>query len=373
MGAGGATPRGVFPPVPTRAEPSRGVGPLLPGDPHSQRVPLTCRGSPPPLSHKQGGDKWQQRGCVPSEAPRGAQQWLGAFGEQRPPPKQPPRVTSCHGCAGSEWEEDVTGAQTNLEVSQSDTLGLAPTCPYRDRCRGTPSPSPRPRWPFQEQPPAVPRGLGGFWGSPAASNLQEKQPPILGLACPALSRLPNPSHMVSISLGSAGACSAVSELTFPCLSMRLLARDARPSPRPWSSPALPVRTRLSRPRGGCGEAGAGSCLCSALKLQPGRASRRSLPGEVPAPACLLFPRRCSPPRSFPRWDSPTGQCWGRPQNAALSPQSAPRRRWSEVWARCHGKGWDPGCSSDPMAVPLTPCRLSGPLRVILIVPPCLRN
>lgn len=218
-----------------------------------------------------------------------------------------------------------------------------------------------------------PLWAAGFWGSPAASNLQEKQPPILGLACPALSRLPNPSHMVSISLGSAGACSAVSELTFPCLSMRLLARDARPSPRPWSSPALPVRTRLSRPRGGCGEAGAGSCLCSALKLQPGRASRRSLPGEVPAPACLLFPRRCSPPRSFPRWDSPTGQCWGRPQNAALSPQSAPRHRWSEVWARCRGKGWDTGCSSDPMAVPLTPCRLSGPLKVILIVPPCLRN
>lgn len=112
----------------------------------------------------------------------------------------------------------------------------------------------------------TPRGWGFWGGASLPRTARGKQPHVPALACPALSRIPNPSHMVSISLGSAGACSAVSELTFPCLSVQLLARDARPSPRPWSSPALPVRTRLSRPRGGCGESGDGSCLCSALKL-----------------------------------------------------------------------------------------------------------
>lgn len=302
MGAGGATPRGVFPPVPTCAEPSRGLGPLLPGDPRSQRVPLTCRGSPPPLSHEQGGDKWQQRGCVPSEAPRGAQQRLGAFGEQRPPPQTTP---TCHLMPRVRRERVGGGRDRSPNQPGSFSIrhsGLGPDVSVQGSLPGHPLAVPTAPLALPGAAIRHPPWAAGFWGSPAASNLQEKQPPIPGLACPALSRLPNPSHMVSISLGSAGACSAVSELTFPCLSMQLLARDARPSPRPWSSPALPVRTRLSRPRGGCGEAGAGSCLCSALKLQPGRASRRSLPGEVPAPACLLFPRRCSPPRSFPRWD-----------------------------------------------------------------------
>lgn len=170
--------------------------------------------------------------------------------------------------------------------------------------------------------PSCPSGshhprAGGLWGSPAASKLQEKQPPIPGLA---LSCLPNPSHMVSISLGSAGACWALSELTFPCLSMQLLARAARPSPRPWSSPALPVRTRLSQPRGGCGEAGAGSCLCSALKLQPGPASHRSLPGEVPAPACLLFPRLCHRSALHPDGIHPWGSAGDSPKTGLFHPK-----------------------------------------------------
>lgn len=104
------------------------------------------------------------------------------------------------------------------------------------------------------------RGIwGGIWGisvavafffelcpgpasSRAASRRLGEQPHGPALACPALSRIPNPSHMVSISLGSAGACSAVSELTFPCLSMRLLARAARPSRAPGPPRAAPSDT-----------------------------------------------------------------------------------------------------------------------------------
>lgn len=78
--------------------------------------------------------------------------------------------------------------------------------------------------------------------SRAASRRLGEQPHGPALACPALSRIPNPSHMVSISLGSAGACSAVSELTFPCLSMRLLARAARPSRAPGPPRAAPSDT-----------------------------------------------------------------------------------------------------------------------------------
>lgn len=206
----------------------------------------------------------------------------------------------------------------------------------------------------------LPPPAWGFWGELSCLG---NQPHVPALACPALSRIPNPSHMVSISLGSAGACSAVSKLTFPCLSMQLLARDARPSPRPWSSPALPVRTRLSQPRGGCGEAGAGSCLYSALKLQPGRASGRLVPGEVPAPACLLFPWLCRrsalhPGASSAGMGPPAGWCRGQPQNVALSPQNVPRHLWSGVWARCHAKPRGlvelgcPGCSSHPVLVVL---------------------
>lgn len=155
------------------------------------------------------------------------------------------------------------------------------------------------------------RWAGGSGGNRAATVRLGKQPHVPALACPALSRIPNPSHMVSISLGSSGACWALSELTFPCLSMQLLARDApHPSPQPWSSsPALPVRTRLSQSRGGCGEAGAGSCLCSALKLQPARASSRSVPGEVPAPACLLLSwSALHPGASSAGMHPPTGRC-----------------------------------------------------------------
>lgn len=119
-------------------------------------------------------------------------------------------------------------------------------------------------------------------------------------------------------------------------SMQLLAKGcSRPSlPGPWSSsPTLPVRTRLSQPRGGCGEAGAGcSCLCSALKLQPGPASRRSLPGEVPAPACFdfFFPLGVATGLLFHplKLLLPVvgfTQCWGQPQNVASSPQSAAGR------------------------------------------------
>lgn len=256
------------------------------------------------------------------------------------PTPKPADVSPGPGCTGSEWEENATRAQTNVEVSQSNTLGLSPTCPCRDRCRDTPSSPPHgsdvPSG--SSEPPSPHPGLGILGGVELPRNRLGNQPHVPALACPVLSRIPNPSHMVSISLGSAGACSAVSELTFPCLSMQLLARDARPSPRPWSSPALPVRTRLSRPRGGCGEAGAGSCLCSALKLQPGRASGRLVPGEVPAPACLLFPwlcqQVCSPPWGFLRWDGPTG--W-------MVPGTAPKH--GSFTPKCSvpppGLGWVP--------------------------------
>lgn len=222
-------------------------------------------------------------------------------------------------------------------------FGLVPNVSLQGSLLGHPlAAAPRLRCSLQEQQAAFPPRAGDFWGSRAALHRLGNQPHVPTLSCPAVSRIPNPSHMVSISLGSAGACSAVSKLTFPCLSMQLLARDARPSPRPWSSPTLPVRTRLSQPQGGCREAEAGSCLCSALKLQPGCASGRSVPGEVPAPACLLFPRLCRRSALHPGAFSagmcpPAGWCRGRPRNATLSPQNAPRHHRSRVWARCHAK------------------------------------
>lgn len=223
--------------------------------------------------------------------------------------------------------------------------------------------------------PARPSGshhprAGGFWGSPAASNLQQKQPPIPGLA---LSCLPNPSHMVSISLGSAGACWALSELNFP-LSFHAALGTGCSSFSPALVLPRAARSDTSLPAPGRVWGGRGRLLpllcpqIAAWPCQPQVAARGGAgPGLFALPSAL--PQVCSPPR----WDSPTGQCWGQPQNVALSPQSAPHHGWSRVWARCRGKGRDPACSSDPMAAPLTPCRLSGPLRVILIVPPCLHN
>lgn len=206
-----------------------------------------------------------------------------------PSPNSPPRVTSSHGSTGSEWEEDVSGAPTKPGVSQCHTLGLAPTCPYRESLSGQPhGPS------------------GGFWGSPAASNPEEKQLPILGLAWPASLTSPKSltygfyiTWLLRRLLGCKRAYFALSfhaALGTGCSSFSpalVLPHAAR------SDTSLPARGRV------WGESRAGSCLCSALKLQPGRASLRSLPGEVPAPACLFFPQCCRRSALHPG-DSPDG-------------------------------------------------------------------
>lgn len=103
----------------------------------------------------------------------------GILVSRDPPTPKPAHVSPGPGCTGSEWEENATRAQTNVEVSQSNALGLSPKCPYRDRSRDTPSSPPHgsdvPSG--SSEPPSPPPRAGDFRGSRAASQPPGKPAP----------------------------------------------------------------------------------------------------------------------------------------------------------------------------------------------------
>lgn len=291
------------------------------------------------------------------KAPSGGSQ---CFGERRPP-KNP---SKCH--------HDARGGSRRWTQPEPKTTWkfLNPTlqaCPQRvptGLAAGTPPHRhPTAARPLGEQQNHLFPQDGDFWGSLAASRRPGQQPHVPTLGCPALSRIPNPSHMVSISLGSAGACWAVSELNFP-LSFHAALGTGCSSSLPGPPPRCPFGHVSPGPGRVWGRRGRLlPPLCPQIAAWPCQRRGAARGGAGPG----LFALRLALPRGLlPTLGLPLLGCRGQAQNVALPPQNAalsPAER---------GVGSVPrGPVESVFLSPRAGC--FGPVRVILVVPPCFRN
>lgn len=277
------------------------------------------------------------------------------------PPKTPPCVTMMHG--------EGAGGGHNQSLKQRGTFSpqlfrLVPNVSLQAWLPGLPlTATPRLPVPLGSSKTTFPAQDRDFWGSLAASHRPGQQPHVPALACPALSRIPNPSHMVSISLGSAGACWAVSELNFP-LSFHAALGTGRSSSLPGPPPRCPFGHVSPGPGWVWGRQGRLlPPLCPQIAAWP--CQRRGIARGGAGPGLFALPLAL-PRGLLPTLGLPLLGCWGQAENVALPPQNvalAPAER---------GLGSVPrGLVELVFVSPRAGC--FGPARVILIVLPCFRN